>query len=71
MTAIYFSLLTRGATEARGDDIGNIKKAIAHWINKMYSPSQALDADKTNRGLQHDTTGLLLCPIEHDWKDLE
>ncbi|KAG5634280.1 hypothetical protein H0H81_002554, partial [Sphagnurus paluster] len=35
MTAMYFSSLTRGATEARGDDIGNIKKAIAHWINKM------------------------------------
>ncbi|KAJ6607099.1 hypothetical protein B0H10DRAFT_2195081 [Mycena sp. CBHHK59/15] len=26
--------------------------------------------ERSNRGLQHDTAGRLLCPIEYDWEDL-
>ncbi|KAF8869122.1 hypothetical protein BD779DRAFT_1682562 [Infundibulicybe gibba] len=54
-----------GAKNARGDDIGRIKACVATWLNTHVSTQPPLDPDnRSNRGLQHNTTGRLLCPIE-------
>lgn len=64
--------LIRGANDARGDDINTIKKAVANFLNKCSDTQPPLQADdRSTRGLQHDTTGRLLCPIEYDWDDIE
>ncbi|KAF5374162.1 hypothetical protein D9615_008830 [Tricholomella constricta] len=70
--ASYFAMLTRGANDARSDDISTMKKALANWLNKRPSTKPPLNPeDRINRGLQHDTTGGLLCPIEFDWDNIE
>ncbi|KAG6838414.1 hypothetical protein C0991_011770, partial [Blastosporella zonata] len=64
--------LTKGANDARSDNISTLKKAIAAWLNKLPSTEPVLNPDnRSNRGLQHNTTGRFLCPIEFDWDDLE
>lgn len=64
----------KGATDARGDDISDMKYSVAEWLNQSNAleATERLNAhDRTTRGLQHDVTGKLLCPIEFDWDDLE
>ncbi|KAG6818922.1 hypothetical protein H0H93_000271 [Arthromyces matolae] len=68
----YYSTLTRGANDARSDDISTIKKLVATWLNKNHQTVPSLiPEDRANRGIKHDMTGMLLCPIEYDWNDLD
>jgi uncharacterized protein DUF6698 len=71
-----FSVLTtpielqKGANNARGDDVLSIREAVANWLNKGYPSHTPLDiSSRGSRGIKHETTGRLLCPIEYDWTD--
>lgn len=48
-----------------------MKKVVVDWLNKASSTVRLDADDRSTCGLQHDTTGQLLCPIEYDWSDLE
>jgi hypothetical protein len=62
--------LQKGANDARGDDVLSIREAVANWLNKAYATHTPLDiSSRCSRGIQHKTTGRLLCPIEYDWTD--
>jgi uncharacterized protein DUF6698 len=62
--------LQKGANDARGDDVLSIREAVANWLNKAYPTHTPLDiSSRGDRGIKHETTGLLLCPIEYDWTD--
>ena len=62
--------LQKGANDARGDDVLSIREAVANWLNKAYPTHTPLDiSSRRCRGIKHDTTGRLLCPIEYDWTD--
>ena len=79
-----YSLLTRlkfqsGANDARSDDTSRLKVTVAEWLNtssRMCSngaptyQTMLLSAKaKEERGISHDVTGRLLCPIDYDWDD--
>ncbi|KAG6904792.1 hypothetical protein DXG01_007127 [Tephrocybe rancida] len=65
-------MLMRGANDACSDNISTLKKSVAVWVNKLPFTQPALNPeDCSNCGLQHDTTGKLICPIEFNWDDLE
>jgi hypothetical protein len=62
--------LQKGANDARGDDVLSIREAVANWLNKAYRTHTPLDiSSRLSRGIKHETTGRLLCPIEYDWTD--
>lgn len=62
--------LQKGANDARGDDVLSVREAVANWLNKAYPTHTPLDiSSRANRGIKHETTGRLLCPIEYDWTD--
>ncbi|KAJ3967240.1 hypothetical protein EV361DRAFT_931598 [Lentinula raphanica] len=69
----YLSMLEKHASTARGDDISKVKSALASIINSTEPmPSPLLEANsKSNRGFQHDATGLRLCPIHYDFRQQE
>ena len=69
----FESQLQKGASDARGDDIFHLRRAVGDWLNKLHPKPQPLfdPDDRSSRGIQHDTTGFLLCPIEFDWVDEE
>ena len=68
----YSPQLQKGANDARSDDVRRIKEEIANWINQTLSPTTPLSLkQRDDRGLQNDTTGRLLCPIELSWDDDE
>ncbi|KAF9461196.1 hypothetical protein BDZ94DRAFT_1196493, partial [Collybia nuda] len=68
----YYSMLMKGASDARSDDIRNIKIGVASWLNKYPSTRPPLNPeDRLSRGFQHDTIGRLLCPVEFDWNNME
>ncbi|KAG2120274.1 hypothetical protein DEU56DRAFT_735345 [Suillus clintonianus] len=61
--------LRKGADSARGDDTANLKHAVVVWLNELFHP---LDPPlrttiKDDRGFVHNTTGMLLCPVEYVW----
>jgi hypothetical protein len=48
--------------------------AIAEWLNSRSpatsnAPSHLPAKAKDERGINHDITGFLLCPIDYDWSD--
>jgi hypothetical protein len=60
--------LQSGANDARSDDTGRLKVAIAEWINNRDRSGERLTANgKEERGIGHDATGRLICPIDYDW----
>jgi len=68
--------LQSGANDARSDDTGRLKVAVADWLNNRghsdtrLSAGESLSANKKEeRGISHDVTGRLLCPIDYDWDD--
>jgi hypothetical protein len=64
------SELQKGANDARGDDVLSVREAVANWLNKAYPTLTPLDiSSRGDRGIKHETTGRLLCPIEYDWSD--
>ncbi|KAM6489009.1 hypothetical protein JOM56_014326 [Amanita muscaria] len=67
----FYSQLQAGANDARGDDVLKIRAAVAKWLNEQTPPpTPLLNPDsRSNRGIQHDVTGKLLCPIDFDWDD--
>ncbi|RDB16224.1 hypothetical protein Hypma_003116 [Hypsizygus marmoreus] len=69
----FYAMLENGSNDARSEDISKLKTAIANWLNATHTiPNPLLDPDsRFNRGLQHDITGRLLCPIQFDWDDEE
>ncbi|KII82685.1 hypothetical protein PLICRDRAFT_61796, partial [Plicaturopsis crispa FD-325 SS-3] len=58
-----------GGNAARGDDAGKLKTSIVAWIAELYViPIPPIDPNsKLERGLEHDATGALLCPVDFDW----
>ncbi|KAF9475565.1 hypothetical protein BDN70DRAFT_883565 [Pholiota conissans] len=69
----FYALLQVGANNARSEDLHRIRKYLAEWLNHFHPmPSPLLDQDdRKNRGLGHDLTGRLLCPVEFNWDDLD
>ena len=64
------SKLQKGANDARSDDIRRVKEELGGWLNLDFSPVVPFTTkSRSDRGLQNDTTGRLLCPIEHNWDD--
>lgn len=65
--------LRKGCGGARGDDAANLKSVVVSWVGTLFDPSHAHPAlsptNKTCRGLEHDITGKLLCPIDYNWED--
>ena len=70
---IFFFQLQRGANDARSEDFNRIRCYFANWMNQSNPPPSPLFHvdDRSNRGLEHDVTGELLCPIHLDWKNKE
>ncbi|KAI9449216.1 hypothetical protein HD554DRAFT_2175775 [Boletus coccyginus] len=68
-----FKELRKGADGARGDDAAGLKKEVVDWLRNLYGPidPSISPALKSDRGLEHDVTGGLLCPAEYDWDDPE
>jgi hypothetical protein len=64
--------LRKGSDNARADDAGNLKTVVVTWVNDLYGTSTpALRANsKTERGLENDHTGRLICPAEYPWDDM-
>ena len=66
-----------GANDARSDDTTRLKSAVAEWLNTdntrppsiSNAPSRLSAKGKEERGINHDLTGFLLCPIDYDWDD--
>lgn len=58
---------------ARGDDAGNLKRAVATWLHELFGPSSppVKPHSKDERGLENSHCGRLLCPGEYDWDDDE
>jgi hypothetical protein len=80
MTSVYYDFvliqvyiqLQTGANDARSDDTSRLKIVVAEWLNSRTNPAShpRLSAKgKDERGLNHDITGQLLCPIDHNWDD--
>jgi hypothetical protein len=48
-----------------------MKPAVVSWITALLENPivPLLPNNKTERGFEHDLTGRLLCPIEHDWNN--
>ncbi|KAJ7703533.1 hypothetical protein B0H17DRAFT_1194067 [Mycena rosella] len=71
--APILAALRSGARNARSDDTKNVREAIVPWLNILFPKMDPpLDPDsRDNRGLYHDDTGRLLCPIDYDWDDEE
>ena len=65
--------LRKGGDGARGDDASSLKKEVMIWLGDLYGPIQPPISPslKYDRGLDHDITGRLLCPVEYDWDDAE
>ena len=62
--------LQKGANDARSDDVRRIKEELALWLNMEYTPNPPLNTKcRSDRGMQNDIMGHLLCPIEYDWDD--
>ncbi|KAF8439264.1 hypothetical protein L210DRAFT_3339496, partial [Boletus edulis BED1] len=63
--------LQAGADSARGDDTATLKTEVIHWVvaNRDRIEPPLSPRDKQARGLGHDLTGGLLCPVDYDWGD--
>ncbi|KAF8119529.1 hypothetical protein EV363DRAFT_1461977 [Boletus edulis] len=66
-----FKELRKGADGARADDAASLKKEVVDWLHHFYGPLEPpiSTALKSDRGLEHDVTGRLLCPVEYNWED--
>jgi hypothetical protein len=58
--------------------MSRLKVAVANWLkdhahsNSSLSVEASLSANrKEERGISHDVTGCLLCPINYNWDDTE
>jgi hypothetical protein len=66
--------LQTGANDARSDDTSRLKIVVAEWLNRRSdsnSNARLSAKGKDERGINHDITGYLLCPIDYDWDDPE
>jgi len=64
--------LQAGANDAHSDDTSHLKLAVAEWINSRDNPVERLSFyGKEERGIGHNITGRLICPIDYDWDDPE
>jgi hypothetical protein len=63
-----------GANDARSDDTGRLKVAIAEWLNdsdRSNAHTRISARAKEERGINNDVTGCLICPIDYTWDDPE
>ena len=72
-TCSYLALqLQHGANSARSDDVNHIKAEVCSRVNNQYKPDVLLQkGDRSNRGIQHDVCGKLLCPVTYNWDEPE
>jgi hypothetical protein len=83
LISINFKLQS-GANDARSDDTVRLKNVVASWLNSRIRNTELAEEDpptgaqvsdllipeeKGRRGISHDVTGRLLCPITYDWDD--
>ncbi|KAF9063850.1 hypothetical protein BDP27DRAFT_1229277 [Rhodocollybia butyracea] len=72
---VYIRKLEKNSNLARGDDISRAKQKLADLINRSTpTPLPLLEpSSRSNRGFQHDATGLRLCPVApgYNWEDPE
>ncbi|KAF8425762.1 hypothetical protein L210DRAFT_3324134, partial [Boletus edulis BED1] len=61
-----------GADSARADDASTLKGEVIYWVaaNSEHIDLQLSPRSKRDRGLSHDLTGRLLCPVDYDWTDM-
>ncbi|KAF8176488.1 hypothetical protein BJ912DRAFT_930701 [Pholiota molesta] len=65
---VFLVQAQKGANDARSDDVRRIKEEVALWLNFEYAPAPPmLVKSRSDRGLQSEVAGRLLCPIEYDW----
>jgi hypothetical protein len=68
----HYIQLQTGANDARSDDTSRLKIVVAEWLNSRTpstSHTRLTAKGKDERGINHDITGHLLCPIDYDWDD--
>ena len=55
------------------NDLHNVSKAVANWLNTSFPGHPLFEPESEDRcsdcSINHDTTGMLLCPILYDWSD--
>ncbi|KAF8179434.1 hypothetical protein BJ912DRAFT_855623 [Pholiota molesta] len=65
---VFLVQAQKGANDARSDDVRRIKEEVALWLNFEYAPAPPmLVKSRSDRGLQSEVAGRLLCPVEYDW----
>ncbi|OJA17327.1 hypothetical protein AZE42_11133 [Rhizopogon vesiculosus] len=66
-----FSKLNNSADSARADGTTRLKRAVADWLmDCIPCPAPPIKPyDKRGRGLNHDVTGRLICPVDYNWDD--
>jgi hypothetical protein len=70
----HYIQLQTGANDARSDDTSRLKAVVAEWLNSCAlatSHTRLSAKGKEERGINHNMTGKLLCPIKYDWDDAE
>ncbi|KAJ7790116.1 hypothetical protein B0H14DRAFT_2396698, partial [Mycena olivaceomarginata] len=65
----YFTLMQKGANDARSDDVKRITSFVGTWLNEDRDPPILNPGDRSTRGIQHDITGALLTPTHWDWSE--
>ena len=65
--------IQKGSSGARADDTKSLKSVVLDWITprgQSLYPPLACNV-KSDHGFHHEHTGVLLCPPDFDWSDLE
>ena len=62
--------MKKHADTGRNNDNGRLKTHLSTLVNHGTG-AILVNTSKANLGFKDDVTGLLLCPISHDWDDEE
>ncbi|KAJ7441992.1 hypothetical protein FB451DRAFT_1414350 [Mycena latifolia] len=75
----WFTLIQKGANNARSDDLRRVTRLLGEWINEDikkpelavfdHTPSTTVTDEDTGETIEHDLCGALLMTIDMDWKN--